>query len=37
MNVMRWDRATPVALMECIDAKEDAPLEWRGPSEEGEA
>jgi hypothetical protein len=32
-----WERATPVALMGCCNVKEDAPLEWRAPSEETEA
>jgi len=30
------ERATPVALMHCRSSREEAPLEWRAPSEETE-
>jgi hypothetical protein len=31
-----WERATPVAHMHRGNRKEQAPLEWRAPSEETE-
>src|SRR3954466_10848549 len=30
----RGERATPVALVRCYNAKEGAPLEWRAPTKE---
>jgi hypothetical protein len=34
MIVHGWERATPVALMGGGNGEEEAPLEWRAPSEE---
>jgi hypothetical protein len=37
MTFICWERATPVALMHRCNRMEDAPLEWRAPSEETES